>query len=347
MRLEELEVEGYEGVYKANLETSGEEEPIAIRAIYDTSLGPALGGTRLWNYDTEDEALEDVKRLSKGMAYKAAAADLPLGGGKAVIMADPEKKTGEWFEEYGKAVDALNGKYITAEDVNTVTDDMAIVAKQTDHVVGLEAGLGDPSPITAKGVYHGIKASLKEHEDYDPEDLEDTTILVQGLGKVGGYLAEHLLEDGAHVKGTDIDKDTVKKMEEKGLEPVNPEKVYSEECDVFAPCALGGIINDKTIEKLKCDLVAGAANNQLKEDKHAEELKEAGILYAPDYVINAGGLLAVYNEKEGNTLEDAKKDAEGIEDRLYQMFEEARKNDITPLEAANRYAERKMEEAGN
>jgi len=347
MRLEELEVEGYEGVYKAHLETSREEKPIAIIAIYDTSLGPALGGTRLWNYDTEDEALGDVKRLSKGMAYKAAAADLPLGGGKAVIMADPEKKTEEWFEEYGKAVDALDGRYITAEDVNTETDDMAIVAKYTDYVTGLEDGLGDPSPITAKGVYHGIKASLKEHDDYDSEDLEDTTFLVQGLGKVGSYLVEYLLEAGAHVKGADIDKDAVKKMEKKGLQPVDLEEVYSEECDVFAPCALGGIINDKTIEKLKCDIVAGAANNQLKEDKHAEELKEAGILYAPDYVINAGGLLAVYNEKEGNTLEDAKKDAEGIEDRLYQMFEEARKNDITPLEAANRYAERKMEEAGN
>jgi len=345
MKLEELDVEGYEGVYRAELETSDDEEPVAIIAIYETTLGPALGGTRLWDYETEEDALEDVKRLSKGMAYKAAAADLPLGGGKAVINADPEKKTEEWFDEYGKAVEALGGKYITAEDVNTVTDDMAVVAKHTDHVVGLEEGLGDPSPITAKGTYHGILATLKEHEDYDPENMEDVTVLIQGLGKVGGYLAEHLMEDGVHVKGSDIDEDSVKRMEEKGVEPVDPEDVYTEECDVFAPCALGAIINDDTIDQLKCDIVAGAANNQLKEERHAQVLKDEGILYAPDYVINAGGLMAVFNELKGKTLEEAKRDAAGIEDRLYQMFEEARKKDITPLEAANRYAERKMEEA--
>ena len=345
MKLEELDVEGYEGVYRAELETSDDEEPVAIIAIYDTTLGPALGGTRLWDYETEEDALEDVKRLSKGMAYKAAAADLPLGGGKAVINADPKKKTEEWFDEYGKAVEALGGKYITAEDVNTVTDDMAVVAKHTDHVVGLEEGLGDPSPITAKGTYHGILATLKEHEDYDPENMEDVTVLIQGLGKVGGYLAEHLMEDGVHVKGSDIDEDSVKRMEEKGVEPVDPEDVYTEECDVFAPCALGAIINDDTIDQLKCDIVAGAANNQLKEERHAQVLKDEGILYAPDYVINAGGLMAVFNELKGKTLEEAKRDAAGIEDRLYQMFEEARKKDITPLEAANRYAERKMEEA--
>ena len=345
MKLEELDVEGYEGVYRAELETSDDEEPVAIIAIYDTTLGPALGGTRLWDYETEEDALEDVKRLSKGMAYKAAAADLPLGGGKAVINADPKKKTEEWFDEYGKAVEALGGKYITAEDVNTVTDDMAVVAKHTDHVVGLEEGLGDPSPITAKGTYHGILATLKEHEDYDPENMEDVTVLIQGLGKVGGYLAEHLLEDGVHVKGSDIDEDSVKRMEEKGVEPVDPEDVYTEECDVFAPCALGAVINDDTIDQLKCDIVAGAANNQLKEERHAQVLKDEGILYAPDYVINAGGLMAVFNELKGKTLEEAKRDAAGIEDRLYQMFEEARKKDITPLEAANRYAERKMEEA--
>ncbi len=345
MKLEELDVEGYEGVYRAELETSDDEEPVAIIAIYDTSLGPALGGTRLWDYETEEDALEDVKRLSKGMAYKAAAADLPLGGGKAVINADPKEKTEEWFDEYGKAVEALGGNYITAEDVNTVTDDMAVVAKHTDHVVGLEEGLGDPSPITAKGVYHGIIASLKEHEDHDPENMEDVTVLIQGLGKVGSYLAEHLLEDGATVKGSDIDEEAVKEMEEKGLEPVDPEDVYSEECDVFAPCALGGIINDDTMDQLKCDIVAGGANNQLKEERHAEALKDKGILYAPDYVINAGGLLAVFNELKGKTLEEAKRDAAGIEDRLYQMYEEAKEEDITPLEAANRYAERKMEEA--
>ncbi len=345
MKLEKLDVEDYEAVYKAHLETPGEEEPIAIIAIYDTSLGPALGGTRLWNYDSEDDALEDVKRLSKGMAYKAAAADLPLGGGKAVIMADPKKKSEELFREYGKAVDALGGKYITAEDVNTVTDDMAIVAGQTDHVVGLEEGLGDPSPITAQGVYYGIKASLKEHEDYDADDLENVTVLIQGLGKVGSTLAEKLLEDGAHVKGSDVDEDALKRMEAKGLEIVDPSDVYSEGCDVFAPCALGGVINDDTIDTIKCDIVAGAANNQLDRREHAEILKDKGILYAPDYVINAGGLLAVYNELKGNTLEKAKKETKGIENRLLTMYKEAKRKDITPLKAADQYAERKMKEA--
>jgi len=345
MRIEKIDVEDYEAVYKAHLEVSPEKENIAIIAIYDTSLGPALGGTRLWNYDTEEDALEDVKRLAKGMAYKAAAADLPLGGGKAVIMADPEEKGEELFDEYGKAVDELDGKYITAEDVNTVTKDMAIVSRHTDHVVGLEEGLGDPSPITAKGVYHGIIASLKEHEDYDADNLEGLTVLIQGLGKVGQTLAEMLLEDGANVKGSDVDEEALEMMVEKGVEPVDIEDVYSEECDVFAPCALGGVINDETIDELKADIIAGAANNQLERREHAEELKEKGILYAPDYVINAGGLLAVYNELQGNTLEKAKKDAEKIENRLFQMFEEAKEKDITPLKAADIYAERRMEEA--
>ncbi len=345
MNIEKIDVEGYEAVHRARLETS-DGENTALIAIFDTSLGPALGGTRLLDYGSEEEALEDVKRLAKGMAYKAAAADLPLGGGKAVIMADPEKKSKELFEEYGKAVDSINGKYITAEDVNTETDDMAVVADQTDHVVGLEAGLGDPSPITAEGVYSGIKASLKEHDDYD-EGLEGVTVLVQGLGKVGQSLAEKLMEDGAHVKGSDVDEEALDKMEAKGVERVSVENVYSEECDVFAPCALGGVLNDDTISKLNCDIVAGSANNQLKRREHADMLENEGILYAPDYVINAGGLLAVYNELVENTLEDALEKARAIGPRLLDMYDEAEKEGITPLEAADRYAERKMKEAGS
>ncbi len=345
MKIEQIDVEDYEAVYRAELEIGEEENPIAIIAIYDTSLGPALGGTRLWDYETEEEALEDVKRLSKGMAYKAAAADLPLGGGKAVIKADPENKDEELFREYGKAVDELDGKYITAEDVNTETADMAVVDEQTDHVVGLEAGLGDPSPITAEGVYHGIKASLEKHEDYDVNNMEDVTFLIQGLGKVGRVLAENLLEDGATVKGSDVDENAIEKMKSKGLESVDPADVYTEECDVFAPCALGGVINEETIDQLKCDIVAGAANNQLEERRHAEELKKRDILYAPDYVINAGGLLAVYNELQENTLEEAIEEAREIGDRLLEMYEEAEEKDITPLKAADNYAERKMRQA--
>lgn len=316
-----------------------------IIAIYDTRLGPALGGTRIWDYDTEEDALRDVLRLSKGMAYKAAAADLDLGGGKAVIIGDADDvKTDELLRVYGRAVESLHGRYITAEDVNTEVADMEVVNEETDHVVGLaeeHGGLGDPSPVTAHGVFHGIKACC--HEQYGDGSLDDVTVLVQGVGKVGSALVEKLVEAGADVKVSDIDEDAVNTLvEEYDVTAVDPDDVYGEECDVFAPCALGAVINDDTVPQLQCDIVAGSANNQLDERRHAAELKDRGILYAPDYVINAGGLITVVEEMKGHTKEQAYREAEKIRDRLEKYIERAQDEDVTTVDAADEYAEERM-----
>jgi len=314
-------------------------------AIYDTRLGPALGGTRIWDYDTEEDALRDVLRLSKGMAYKAAAADLDLGGGKAVIMGDADDaKTDELLRVYGRAVESLHGRYITAEDVNTEVEDMEVVDEETDHVVGLAAehgGLGDPSPVTAHGVFHGIKACCSEQ--YSDDSLDGITVLVQGVGKVGSAVVEKLVEAGADVKVSDIDADAVQALvDEHGVTAVDPDEVYAAECDVFAPCALGAIINDDTVPQLRCDIVAGSANNQLDERRHAQALKDRGILYAPDYVINAGGLITVVEEMKGHTTEQAYEEAEKIRGRLEDYIERAEDEDMTTVDAADAYAEERM-----
>ncbi len=319
----------------------------AAIAIYNTNLGPALGGTRILDYDSEKDALKDALRLSKGMAYKAAATDLDLGGGKAVVWGDADEvKTEDFLRTYGRAVQSMNGRYITAEDVNTEVEDMEIVKEETDFVVGLAEGLGDPSPVTAHGVFHGIRACL-QHE-YGDDSLEGVEILVQGTGKVGSALVEKLVEHDAQVTISDIDEEKVAELEaEYGVESVDPDNVYSTQCDVFAPCALGGIINDETIPQLECDIVAGSANNVLEERRHADELDDRGILYAPDYVINAGGLITVWHEMKGNSKDDARKEAAAIRDRLEHMFEESDTEGISTVDAADRYAERKMgEEAG-
>lgn len=342
MTLQEMAEHDHEQVAHFHDDETGLD---CIIAIYDTQLGPALGGTRIWDYDTEKDALRDVLRLSKGMAYKAAAADLDLGGGKAVILGDADKiKTKDLLRTYGRAVDALGGRYITAEDVNTEVSDMEIVRKETDHVVGLSkrrGGLGDPSPVTAHGVFHGIKACLQQ--TYGDDSLEDRVVLVQGVGKVGSALVENLVEGGATVKVSDIDEDAVQEhVEEYSVSAVNPDDVYTEECDVFAPCALGAVINDDTVPKLKCDIVAGSANNQLDERRHAQALKDNDILYAPDYVINAGGLITVVEEMHGHSKKHAYQETEKIRDRLETFFERAEDEDITTVQAADDYAEERM-----
>ncbi|MDY6770246.1 MAG: Glu/Leu/Phe/Val dehydrogenase dimerization domain-containing protein [Candidatus Nanohaloarchaea archaeon] len=316
-----------------------------VIGIYDTRLGPALGGTRIWDYDSEEDALQDVLRLSKGMAYKAAAADLDLGGGKAVIMGDPDEiKTEQLLRTYGRAVQSLNGRYITAEDVNTEVADMDTVAEECDYVVGLSAGLGNPSPVTAHGVFHGMKACL--HHVYGDPSVDGVSVLVQGVGKVGAALVETLVENGADVKVSDIDTDAVEEMVDTyGVEAVDPDDVYTEECDVFAPCALGGVINDDTIPGLQCDIVAGSANNVLAERRHATELEDRGILYAPDYVINAGGLITVHAEMEGRSKEDARDETENIHGRLEDIIEKSGEEDISTVEAADEYAQERMQDA--
>ena len=316
----------------------------AIVAIHDTHLGPGLGGTRILDYGTEDDALRDALRLSEAMTYKAAAADLPLGGAKAVLVGDPEEiKSEALFEAYGRAVDCLGGRYITSVDINSSVADMDVVARATDHVVGMSDGLGDPSPITSYGVFRGVRACV-EHV-YGTPALDDIEVVVQGLGKVGTALAEHLLDAGASVTVSDVDSEAVARfVDDHGVESVDPEAVYEQPCDVFAPCAIGGVVNDETIPRLDCDVIAGGANNVLAERRHARDLHDRGILYAPDYVINAGGLITVAKEHLGGTREEARDDAAAIGDRLATMIELAEEEGTTVLDAADRYAERRIAE---
>ncbi|WP_306057866.1 Leu/Phe/Val dehydrogenase [Natronococcus wangiae] len=317
----------------------------AIIAVHDTTLGRSLGGTRILDYGSEREALEDVLRLSRAMTYKAAAADLPLGGGKAVVLGDPaEIKTEALFEAYGRAVDCMGGRYITSVDVNSGVADMDVVARETDHVVGTSDGLEDPSPITAHGVFRGIRACA-EHV-YGTDSLDGRDVVIQGLGKVGRSLAEQLLEHGASVTVSDIDADHVEAFaREHDVETVAPDAVYERPCDVFAPCAIGGVVNDETIPLLECDVVAGGANNVLAERRHANALRERGILYAPDYVLNGGGLITVAKEYLGGTREEAREEASAIGDRLLEMIERAADREVAVLEAADAYAEERIADA--
>jgi leucine dehydrogenase len=315
----------------------------AIIAIHDTSLGPALGGTRMWTYTTTDDALKDALRLSRGMTYKASVAGLNLGGGKAVIIGDPKKdKTEDMFRVFGRFVEGLAGRYITAEDVGTDEVDMEYVRMETKYVTGISrtlGGSGDPSTVTAYGVYVGIKACV--HEVFGNDSLQGKKIAVQGAGSVGSYLVQHLVKEGATVVVSDIFEERVKEVvKNSGAEGIHPDKIYEVDADIFAPCALGGIINDDTIPKFKCKIIAGGANNQLLEEKkHAPILKEKGILYAPDYAINAGGLINVANELEGYNQERALNQASTIYKRIQQIITISKEHNITTHEAASRLAE--------
>ncbi len=319
----------------------------SIVSIHDTTLGPSLGGTRIVDYDTTEEALQDVLRLSRAMTYKAAAADLELGGGKAVIVGDPEKiKSDELMRAYGQAVDCLGGRYITSVDVNSGIEDMDVISEETDHVVGTSTGLGDPSPVTAHGVFSSIESCV-EHS-YGTDTLSDVHVAIQGLGKVGHSLAVELTEHGAAVTATDVNDHKMEALaEECNAETVAPDAIYDVDCDVFAPCAFGGAINDETIPRLQCDVVAGAANNILEDEhRHAQALADAGILYAPDYVINAGGLITVYYEYLDRDRQEAFEAADEIGDRLLTMIERAEADGTTVLDAANAYAEERIETKG-
>ena len=338
-----LELDDYEQVVFNYDEASGLK---AIIAIHDTTLGPALGGTRVWDYDTEEEALNDVLRLAKGMTYKSAAAGLNLGGGKAVIIGDPKEiKSEELWRAYGRFVQSLNGRYITAEDVNTTVDDMHIVAEETNYVTGLPSTSGDPSPVTALGVFHGIRASADEF--YGSDDLSGKVVAVQGVGHVGYHVVKHLKEAGADVVVTDIKQKNIDKVvEDFGVKVVEPGKIYSVDCDIFAPCALGAVINDDTIPQLKCDIVAGAANNVLEEERHGEVLEEKGILYAPDYVINAGGVINVYDELIGYDRERALERAKNIFNNMKKVYNISKRDDIPTYQAADIVAEERIENIG-
>ena len=320
-----------------------------IIAIHNTTLGPALGGTRMWNYANEEEALIDVLRLSEGMTYKAAAAGLNLGGGKAVIIGDPKKDKSEGlFRAFGMYINALNGRYITAEDVGTTVKDMEKVYAETPWVTGIPKGLGgsgDPSPYTAHGVLMAIKASCKEKLGSD--NLSGIRVAVQGLGNVGSNLVKYLVEEGAKVTVADIDQERVQMMAEQyNCETSDPNEIHTVECDVFAPCALGAIINDQSIPQLKCKIVAGGANNMLAETRHGDALREVGILYAPDFVANAGGLMNVFAELEGYSVERALERTTSVYDNMMNIFSLAKRDNCSTHDAAFKFATERLEVLG-
>ncbi|MGD2216850.1 MAG: Glu/Leu/Phe/Val dehydrogenase [Gemmatimonadales bacterium] len=319
---------------------------LGIIAIHDTTLGPALGGTRFWNYNSEDEALTDVLRLSLGMTYKAAVAGLNLGGGKSVIIGDPNTPRREMvFRAHGRAVETLKGRYITAEDVGTSVEDMDYVHMETEHVVGIAGRSGDPSPVTAYGTYQGMKACALEK--YGDDSLKGKTVAVQGVGHVGYYLCENLAAEGTKLIVTDIAEDKVARcVDDFGAEAVQPDAIYGVDAEIFAPCALGAIVNSETIPQLKCDIIAGAANNQLATYEDGKAVQERDILYAPDYVINAGGLINVYSELADWSTDRSKRKAGEIYQTLLEVFELAREEKLTTGEAADRIAERRIERVG-
>ena len=317
----------------------------AIIGIHDTTLGPALGGTRLWAYDNEDDALTDVLRLSRGMTYKAACAGLSLGGGKAVIIAKPEQKTEALFRAFGRFVNSLQGRYITAEDVNTCVTDMNNVRLETKFVTGVSpvyGGSGDPSPVTALGVFVGLKAAV-EHR-LGKRELKGLRVAVQGVGNVGRHLCQYLHEQGAKLFVSDISMERLKEMERLyGATLVGEKEIYSLDVDVFAPCALGAILNSDTIPQLKATVIAGGANNQLADEKqHANMVRDRKIAYCPDYVINAGGLINVYNELIGYDREKALGEAKNIYTSIATILKDADHEGITTQEASNRFAERRI-----
>ncbi|MGB0453211.1 MAG: Glu/Leu/Phe/Val dehydrogenase dimerization domain-containing protein [Bacteriovoracaceae bacterium] len=318
-----------------------------IVAIHNTILGPALGGTRMWPYKSEEEAVNDVLRLSKGMTYKAAVSGLNLGGGKAVIIGDPEADKSEaLFRSYGRFLESLNGRYITAEDVNIRVEDIEHIFTETNNVCGvakIHGGSGNPSPYTALGVFRGIEASCAKV--FGDRSVQGKVVALQGAGSVGRFLGEILYKEGAKVLFTDISEKNIEKF--KAINPtaefVGIDDIYDVDCDIYAPCALGATINDDTIERLKCKIVAGAANNQLAEDRHGNILKEKNILYAPDYLINAGGLMNVSIEFEGWSDTKATRMVDTIYNTTLKIFKISDEQNIPVYQATDILAESRIE----
>jgi leucine dehydrogenase len=340
MTLREMDEAGHEHVafYR--------DEPTGLRcivAVYDSRRGPAVGGTRMLDYDDEADALADALRLSEAMAYKTAAAELPLGGGKAVIVGDPDEKTDDLLRAYGRVVDSYDGRFVTGEDVNIDVSDLRVIQETTGNVGG--AGGGEGTDVTAAGVVHGLRGCFAERDGDD--SLDGRRIAVQGVGKVGRALVARLVDEWAEVVVADVDDAAVEAVEnEFDVESVAPDAIYDEPCDAFAPCALGGVLDDGTIPRLECDIVCGSANNQLAARRHADALAERDILYAPDYVVNAGGLVSGVTEMEGGDHAEALERVAAIRDRLGSIFETARTEGITPLAAADRFAEARLAEGG-
>ena len=341
MQITEIPTEGYERVVRADDPESG---LCAIISVHDTTLGPALGGLRMWPYPSFDDALTDVLRLSRGMTFKSAIAHTGLGGGKSVIVGDPATTKSEaLYLAMGRFIDSLDGKYITAEDVNTKMADLEIVSRETRFVTGLSqdsGSSGNPSPYTARGCFHGIKACVERRLGSD--DLTGVTVAMLGLGAVGSALARDLADAGAVIYGNDMREERMQGLaDEIGLIPASSDEIMTMEADVLAPCALGGLLNDETIPKLHCKIVAGCANNQLLERRHGGMLRERGILYAPDYVINAGGIINVACEllpggyDEQTSLQRIRR----IPDALHEVFDLSDERGMPTAEAAYELAQ--------
>jgi leucine dehydrogenase len=317
----------------------------SIIAIHDTTLGPAIGGVRMHSYKSEEEALKDVLLLSKSMTYKAAAAGINLGGGQGVIIGDPLKDKNELIlRSFGRFVESLNGRYITAEDVGTTVEDMEIVKYETQYVTGLSRALGgggDPGPVTAIGLESGLLACAEKV--FGKKSLQGLKVAIQGLGNVGFNLAQLLFKRECRLLVADVDQNKVNLAKEKfGAEVIPPDEIYDVEADIFSPNSLGGVINDLTIDRLRVKIVAGAANNQLEEDRHGDVLHQKKILYAPDFVIGAGGLMNVVNELEGYQQERAIKRASGIYEILYRVLQKSEKENIPTHKAATLLAEERI-----
>ncbi len=320
----------------------------AIIGIHNTTLGPSLGGTRFWKYNSDAEAIYDVLRLSRGMTYKSSLAGINLGGGKAVIIGDPHKDKSEaLWRRFGQFVNSLGGRYITAEDVGTNMSDMETIALETKYVTGKPeylGGSGDPSPFTAYGTYLGMKASVKHV--FGNDSLEGKKIVVQGIGHVGQFLLEHLQKEKAKIIVSDIREEHLKIATSKyGATVVDMDKIYDTDCDIYAPCALGATVNSETIDRLKCSIICGAANNQLEDEViHGNMLKDKGILYAPDFLVNAGGVINVYMEWVGYNREKVMSHCDKIYDRTLEIIHIAENEGITTHDAAVRSAEKRIRE---
>jgi len=317
----------------------------AIIAVHDTTLGPAAGGTRMWPYETEADAIRDALRLSRAMTYKSAVADLPLGGGKGVIIGDPRTlKTEALLRSYGAFVDTLGGRFLTTSDVGTSTRDLEYIRLETKHVLGLPVtagGSGDTSVMTGLGIYMGMKACAREV--WGSDSLMDKKIVVQGFGKVAFNMAHHLLKENAQLVVSDIYEGALDRAREMGIKVVPQDDIYDIECDIFSPCALGGVLNPETIPRLKCQVVAGAANNQLLTDEDGWELQRRGILYAPDYIINAGGIINVSVEYEAAyNPERAREKTERIYEIITQVIARSKSEEVPTACAADRLAEERV-----
>lgn len=330
---------GVENLYFCQDRPSGLK---AVIAIHNTALGPALGGTRFWNYSREEEVIRDAVRLARGMSYKSSVAGLNLGGGKGVIWGDPQNdKSQTLFNVYGRFIERLGGTYITAEDVGTTPQDMDWIAQETRWVLGTSSKGGDPSPYTARGVYQGIKAAL-EFVDGTPE-LKDKCIAIQGTGSVGSHLCRMLAREGAQLILCDLDDKACGLLcEETGASQVSPETIHAQECDVFAPCALGGVINENTIQELRCRIIAGGANNILASERHGDMLEEMGIVYVPDYVSNAGGVIFVAEQLHGLDRDRVAAKVDTIRQTCYDILNKAQSENIPTYRAADAIAEERM-----